>query len=90
MESNKKLWITASYSNDGESAKANFGVVSDTYVSIVGFSQLSDNAKRFAYGEYCKAMDNDENREFTMTYNEFCNESDWEGYDYLESGECLG
>ena len=54
------------------------------------FNQLSDNAKRFAYDEYCKAMDNDENREFTMKYNEFCNESDWEGHDYLESGECLG
>lgn len=54
------------------------------------FYQLSDKAKQFAYGEYCKAMDNDENREFIMTFAEFYNEAAWENYDYRKSGECLG
>jgi hypothetical protein len=54
------------------------------------FNQLSDNAKRVAYGEYCKAMDDDENREYIMTFEEFCTESDWEHYEYTENGECLG
>ena len=54
------------------------------------FNQLSDDAKMFAYGEYCKAMDDELNRDLTMTFEEFCTEADWERYEYTESGECLG
>ena len=54
------------------------------------FNQLSDDAKMFAYGEYCKAMNNDENREYILTFKEFCLEADWDGADYIENGECLG
>ena len=54
------------------------------------FNQLSDNAKMFAYGEYCNAMDDELNRDLTMTFEEFCLEADWDGADYAENGECLG
>ncbi len=68
-------------------------VVLDGYkpeIESFSFSQLSDEAKAHAYGEYVKSMDDDLNRDSIVTFEAYCADADWDGLAFDAEGNCLG
>lgn len=53
------------------------------------FSELSEQAQRYAYGLYCEAMNDEWNRENILTIEEYGAAADCEGLEFDESGEVV-
>ena len=54
------------------------------------FSELSREAQKHAYAVYVAAMDDDLNRDDTISIEDYEAEADWDGLEFDENGVCLG
>jgi len=54
------------------------------------FSELSQEAKNHAYAPYVAAMDDDLNREDTVSIEQYEADADWDGLEFDENGEVIG
>lgn len=55
------------------------------------FEELTETAKRKIHADYVQAMDNDENRAFTLSFSEYCEEAlfDLDCEDFDEHGNII-
>ncbi len=50
---------------------------------------LTPEAQRHAYEGYCKAMDDDLNREYTVPFEQFCQEASWADFEFDKNGNVI-
>lgn len=50
---------------------------------------LTPEAQRHAYEGYCKAMDDDLNRELIVTFEQYCQEANWDGLEFDKTGDVI-
>jgi len=54
------------------------------------FRELSEKAKKRAYGEYVKAMNDDLNREYIMSIEDYEENADWDMLEFDKDGNYEG